>query len=174
MPDMLRAGACQENRRSVPHVSCRLDVGAHRLAGPWALGPHTAAGQDAPAGPAQQADPATRGTSEPPNKGLFTKLKGAFSSSSDQRKPRTNQTAPPEPAVPPELALTSLTVLSKPAGALILIDGYHAGYTPAVVKLVPGTYKLTLKAAGLPDYSQQITVEPGQVRSFGVALDGSK
>jgi hypothetical protein len=149
--------------RTVPALAAR----------PTVNGPHTAAGQDAPASSPQQPDQATRGTSEP-SKGLFTKLKGAFSSSSDERKPRTNQTAPPEPAVPPELALTSLTVLSKPAGALILIDGYHAGYTPAVVKLVPGTYKLTLKAAGLPDYSQQITVEPGQVRSFGVALDGSK
>jgi len=138
---------------------------------PTVNGPHTAAGQDAPA---EQADPATRGTSEPPSKGLFTKLKGAFSSSSNERKPRTNQTAPPEPAVPPELALTSLTVLSTPAGATILVDGYPAGRTPAVVKLVPGTYKLTLKAGGFPDYSQQVTVEPGQVRSFGVALDGSK
>jgi hypothetical protein len=67
-----------------------------------------------------------------------------------------------------------LTVLSQPAGATILVDGYLAGRTPAVVKLVPGTYKLTLKAQGFPDYSQQITVDPGQVRSFGVALDGSK
>jgi hypothetical protein len=67
-----------------------------------------------------------------------------------------------------------VTVLSKPAGALILVDGYRAGYTPAVVKLVPGKYKLTLKAEGFPAYSQQISVEPGQMSSFGVALDGSK
>ena len=65
-------------------------------------------------------------------------------------------------------------MLSKPAGATILVDGYLAGGTPAVVNLVPGTYKLTLKAEGFPNYSQQITVDPGQVRSFGAALDGSK
>jgi hypothetical protein len=101
-------------------------------------------------------------------------VKRAFSTSSDERKPSTTQTAPAGPVVPPEFALTSVTVLSKPAGALILVDGYHAGYTPAVVKLVPGKYKLTLRAEGFPAYSQQITVEPGQMSSFGVALDGSK
>jgi hypothetical protein len=135
--------------------------------------PPVATPQSAPARSPQQADPA-RGTSEAPSKGLFTKLKGAFSTSSDERKPRTTPNTPVEPPVPPQLALTSVTVLSKPAGALILVDGYQAGYTPAVVKLVPGKYKLTLKAEGFPDYSQQIIVEPGQVRSFGVALDGSK
>jgi hypothetical protein len=67
-----------------------------------------------------------------------------------------------------------VTVLSKPDGAAIFVDGYPAGRTPAVVKLVPGKYKLTLKAEGFPEYSQQITVGPGQVSSFGVALDGSK
>ena len=56
----------------------------------------------------------------------------------------------------------------------MLTDGYPAGRTPAVVKLVPGKYKLTLQAQGYPDYSQQITVEPGQVRSFGIAMDASK
>ena len=135
--------------------------------------PPVATPQSAPARSPLQADPA-RGTSEAPSKGLFTKLKGAFSTSSDERKPRTTPNTPVEPPVPPQLALTSVTVLSKPAGALILVDGYQAGYTPAVVKLVPGKYKLTLKAEGFPDYSQQIIVEPGQVRSFGVALEGSK
>jgi hypothetical protein len=70
--------------------------------------------------------------------------------------------------------LTPVTILSSPTGATIFVDGYPAGRTPAVVKLLPGQYKLTLKAGGFPEYSQQIIVEPGQIRSFGVALDGSK
>jgi hypothetical protein len=36
------------------------------------------------------------------------------------------------------------------------------------------TSMLTLQAPGLPAYTQQIDVEAGQVRSFGVALETSK
>jgi hypothetical protein len=136
--------------------------------------PHPAAAQAATARPTQQPDQSTLGAGEAPSKGLLTKLKGAFSSPSDEHKRSTPQTAPAEHTVPPQFALTSVTVLSRPAGAAIFVDNYPAGRTPAVVKLVPGKYKLTLKAEGFPDYSQQITVEPGQVSSFGVALDGSK
>jgi S1-C subfamily serine protease len=120
--------------------------------------------------------PAEKGSAnvvEPAKKGIFTKLKGALSSS-DELSSLTAPAPPPQPSVPPRAALTSITIVSKPAGATITIDGYVAGRTPAVVKLAPGTYKLTLKAEGFPAYSQQLTVEPGQVRSFGVALDGAK
>jgi hypothetical protein len=133
--------------------------------------PPPAASQAAVARAAQQPEKSAGGSSEASSKGIFTKLKGAFSSSSDDHKAPTLAA---ERTAPAQFALTSVTVLSKPAGAAIFVDNYPAGRTPAVVKLVPGKYKLTLKAEGFPDYSQQITVEPGQVSSFGVALDGSK
>jgi PEGA domain len=113
-------------------------------------------------------------TNEPAKKGLLTKMKEVFVGPPEQYKPAAQPTAPAPAPVPPQSVLTPVTVLSKPAGASILVDGYPAGVTPAVVKLLPGTYKLTLKAPGCPEYSQQITVESGQVRSFGVALEGSK
>jgi hypothetical protein len=93
---------------------------------------------------------------------------------SDESKVATKTPAPAEPPTQPQSTLCSVTVVSKPAGATIMVDGYPAGITPAVVKLMPGTYKMTLQAPGLPAYTQQITVEAGQVRSFGVALDTSK
>jgi hypothetical protein len=101
--------------------------------------------------------------------GLVAKLKGALS---------TKSAPPPAPApvppVPPQFALVDVTILSQPPGATIFVNGTGAGITPAVVKLQPGTYKVTLKASGHESYTQQITVEPGQVRSFGVALESSK
>jgi hypothetical protein len=70
--------------------------------------------------------------------------------------------------------LVSVTILSQPPGASIYVESTNAGVTPAVLKLQPGTYKVTLKAPGRESYTQQITVEPGQVRSFGVAMVASK
>jgi hypothetical protein len=136
--------------------------------------PHIAAPLTPPAGSSQQTSPPTASAPAPPKEGLLAKLKRASADDIDGRKPSTSQAPPAEPPASPQFALTSVTVLSKPAGARILVDGYSAGYTPAVVKLVPGTYKLTLQADGFPAYSQQITVVAGQVNSFGVALDTSK
>src|SRR5204863_9596063 len=99
----------------------------------------------------QQTNANARGPVEVTKKGLLGRVKGAFSNSSDEWKSSAPKTAPPAPAVPPELALVSVTVLSKPAGATIFVDGYPAGRTPTVVKLMPGTYKFTLKAEGFPD-----------------------
>jgi hypothetical protein len=136
----------------------------------------TAGVQKATARAPQQPDKPTRDPGEKSKNSLMAKLKGAFSTSSDENwaKVSNTQTRPAEPKVSPQFELCPITVLSKPAGANIFVERTSAGRTPAVLKLQPGTYKLTLKAEGFPDYSQQITVEPGQVRSFGVALDGSK
>ena len=136
----------------------------------------TAAAQTAPAAPERPANPKPQPAADAPKMGLLTKLKKVFSDDIDGRKPAAPPppATPAEPPVPPEYDLTSVTILSKPAGARILVDGYPAGVTPSVVKLMPGTYKLTLQADGFPAYTQQITVEAGQVSSFGVALDTAK
>jgi len=124
------------------------------------------------AGPRPLApNPTIGGAGDAPKEGLLAKLKKAFSGPPEEHKPSTPQTESPAPA---QSTLTPVTVLSKPAGARIFVDGYPAGVTPSVVKLQAGTYKLTLQADGFPAYSQQITVELGHVSSFGVALDGSK
>lgn len=127
-----------------------------------------------PPTPSQQTSSPTASAPAPPKTGLLAKLKKVMADPTDERKPAAPPTCSAEPPVPAQYALTSVTVLSKPAGARISVDGYPAGVTPAVVKLVPGTYKLTLQAEGFAAYTQQITVEPGQVSSFGVALDTSK
>jgi hypothetical protein len=115
-------------------------------------------------------------TSDPQKRGVVSKLKGVFSTSGNGEHPSTSTPASPSTGapVPPQLALCSITIVSKPSGAAIFVDGIPAGVTPSIVKLQPGTYKLTLKAQGLAAYSQELVVEPGQVRSFGVVLDGSK
>lgn len=148
---------------------------------PPAAPTQAAAAQDTPApapapsqapAPAPATAPTAAGaTADPPKKGIIAKLKGVFSNPSDN--PSGAQAAAPEPAAAPS-PLASVTVISRPAGAIISVDGYFAGRTPAVVKLMPGTYTMTLKADGLPSYSQKIVVEPGQVRSFGVVLDSDK
>jgi hypothetical protein len=130
-----------------------------------------ASAASAPTTPAPQAAAPAAERSKP---GLLARVKGTFSSPSDANAPKpAPQSQPARPAMTPS-PLCSVTVVSQPAGARIFVDGYAAGVAPSVVKLQAGTYKLTLKADGYPEYSQQIVVEPGQVRSFGVAMDGSK
>jgi PEGA domain len=70
--------------------------------------------------------------------------------------------------------MNEVTVLSQPAGAHIWIDSIPVGRTPTVVKLPAGTYNLTIAVGGYRAYTQQITVETGQVRSFGVALEPAR
>lgn len=124
--------------------------------------------------PPPQADPANGGSADKPKVSLLTKLKRVWSDDAERRNSTLPLSARPQPPPPPEFALTSVMVLSKPSGARIFVDGYPAGMTPGLVKLVPGNYKLTLQAEGYPPYTQQITVEPGQVSSVGVALDTGK
>lgn len=133
-----------------------------------------AAAAATPSAPA--AEPPAPAAAEAPRQGLLKRLKVAILGSPDtwSNKPAAHLALAPEPAIPPQFALCPVTILSQPPDAAILVDGYPAGRTPAVVKLQPGSYKVTIQAQGFPAYTQQIIVEAGQVRSFGVALDSSK
>jgi hypothetical protein len=75
-----------------------------------------------------------------------------------------------EAAVAPELRLYSVSVTSNPPGALITVDRMGSGKTPAVVKLQPGTYRLSLNLDGYKAYSQDITVEVGKPPVVEVSL----
>ena len=110
--------------------------------------------------------------SDDPRKRFLSRLRKSFSSGPFEDNKGFLPAA--DPPAPPQYALTPVTIMSRPIGARIYIDGYPAGVTPAVVKLIPGTYKLTLVADGLPLYTQQITVDPGEVSSVGVSLNESK
>ena len=126
------------------------------------------------AAPAESNEPASP---DAPKKGLLRKLKVALLGSPDVwslKTPAHPEPPPDPPPLPPQLTLCPVTILSQPADAAILVDGYPAGRTPSVIKLMPGSYKVTLQAQGYPAYTQQIVVEAGQVRSFGVALDAAR
>jgi hypothetical protein len=78
--------------------------------------------------------------------------------------------APAPAATIPQYTLGALTVVSKPLGASVEVDGYGAGRTPTMVKLMPGSYTVTVHASGFRPWSQKLTVEPGESRKVGVEL----
>lgn len=136
--------------------------------------PPVAVPQSLSSAPASQANPQASAPTSPPRGSVLAKLKGTFGDDIDGRKPSSPQPQQTTPSVPSQFALNSVTITSTPAGARIFVDGYTAGLTPNVVKLASGTYKLRLEASGYETYTQQITVQPGQVASFAVVLNGSK
>ncbi|MBZ5625893.1 MAG: PEGA domain-containing protein [Acidobacteriia bacterium] len=66
--------------------------------------------------------------------------------------------------------LISVSVESSPSDALVEVDGYPAGRTPANVKLAKGEYILKVSKPGFQAWSQRITVEPGKDKSIGITL----
>ena len=65
----------------------------------------------------------------------------------------------------------SLEVRSSPPGAEILIDGESRGRTPlAVPGLAPGTCELRLRLVNYLDWTETLTVEPGEALRRDVAL----
>lgn len=78
--------------------------------------------------------------------------------------------APAASAAMPQYTLGALTFTSQPPGASVTVDGYVAGRTPTLVKLLPGTYTVTVHASGFQPWTQKLTVEPGETRKLGVEL----
>ena len=70
----------------------------------------------------------------------------------------------------PDQVLVPVNVESSPSDALIEVEGYPAGRTPASVKLAKGEYRLKVSKPGFQPWSQKITVEPGKAQSLGIAL----
>src|SRR5579863_7102306 len=69
----------------------------------------------------------------------------------------------------PDQVLVTIKVNSEPSDALVEVDGYQAGRTPADVKLVKGEYIVKVSKPGFKPLSQNV-VEPGKAQSFSLTL----
>lgn len=66
----------------------------------------------------------------------------------------------------------SLSVISNPEGASVLLDTESKGLTPALIEnLEPGQYQLTISMAGYQDYGEQVTIAADNVTNVEVTLD---
>jgi hypothetical protein len=70
----------------------------------------------------------------------------------------------PLPVVPPPAPspMVDVSFVSKPTGAMVLFYGMPAGKTPMTTKLMPGDYKVTMRATGMKDWIQDFSVEPAK------------
>ena len=70
------------------------------------------------------------------------------------------------------LAGATLSVSSKPAGAVVLMDGKDTGkLTPAqFAGIKPGSHNITLQRAGFLDQSSSVSVEAGQASTMNLIL----
>lgn len=79
-------------------------------------------------------------------------------------KPATTRPAAAKPATP------SLTVKSTPGGATVLLNQRRVGKTPLTLKVVPGTYKVTVSRSGYKSVTRTVIVKTGQPASIAVTL----
>jgi serine/threonine-protein kinase len=81
--------------------------------------------------------------------------------------------APAEkPPTPAKAAQGTLVVASKPAGALVFIDGHEAGRTPLTVRDVkPGSRKVRLELNGYRPWSLAVRVAAGRQRRVVASLE---
>jgi serine/threonine-protein kinase len=90
--------------------------------------------------------------------------------------PTAQAVAPPAPAekspTPAKAARGTLVVGSKPAGALVFIDGHEAGRTPLTVRDVkPGSRKVRLELNGYRPWSSTVRVAAGRQRKIAASLE---
>jgi PEGA domain-containing protein len=57
-------------------------------------------------------------------------------------------------------ALVPVRISSEPDGADVSLDGSFVGSTPAVLRLQAGTYKVSVKMAGYPEWERELKVLP--------------
>ena len=76
----------------------------------------------------------------------------------------------PQVAVPIALRLVDVAVTSQPDGARIEFERTPAGQTPAVVKLQPGEYRLSLAKTGFQVWQQTMVVKPGEPAAISAVL----
>ena len=63
-----------------------------------------------------------------------------------------------EASIPPARQLLPVAIASDPAGARIEIENIDSGRTPAIVKLQPGEYRVTLTLPGYETWQEKFTV----------------
>jgi len=92
----------------------------------------------------------------------------AFPLSAAEKKPTDSQ----PPAAPPVRAveLMNVTITSEPPDASIHVEQLPAGRTPAIVKLMPGEYRIKLTLAGCDTWERKVTVQQGQANTVAAEL----
>ena len=73
-------------------------------------------------------------------------------------------------SIPPARQLLPVAIASDPAGARIEIEGIYSGLTPAVVKLQPGEYRVTLTLQGHQDFESKLKVAAGEPAALAAAM----
>jgi tetratricopeptide (TPR) repeat protein len=63
-----------------------------------------------------------------------------------------------------------VTVLSRPEGAMVLVDGRAVGVSPWTGDLAPGRHVMTLQLRGFRDAEQRIELEPHRARDIEFTL----
>ena len=75
----------------------------------------------------------------------------------------------------PEPITGSLSVLSNPLNASILIDGTEVGNTPLIINdLLIGPHRLTLRKSGYDNVTQTITVKEGETLETSLVMNATK
>jgi len=75
-----------------------------------------------------------------------------------------------EASIPPARQLLPVAIASDPAGARIEIENIDSGKTPAIVKLQPGEYRVTLTLPGYEAWQEKFTVSAGNPGALAAAM----
>lgn len=71
----------------------------------------------------------------------------------------------------PVPASGALNIVSTPSGADIFVDNIFRGYTPSTItEIDPGQHQILMKYTGYTDYSEDVTVNPGQTTPLAIGL----
>ncbi len=82
----------------------------------------------------------------------------------------SEKTAVQAPAVQPAPPRSTLTVDSKPAGAVVNVDGRELGRTRTVLILEPGPHQVVLQLDGFDTEERRLELRPGQQQSLDFEL----
>lgn len=69
-----------------------------------------------------------------------------------------------------EQALVPVRISSDPSGADVFLEGNFVSSTPAVLRLQPGTYKVSVKMSGYTDWEREVKILPGAEVSLNARL----
>jgi hypothetical protein len=72
--------------------------------------------------------------------------------------------------IPPSRQLLPVAIASDPAGARIEIETMYSGKTPAVVKLQPGEYRVSLTLSGYETWEGRLKVVAGEPAALAAAM----
>ena len=75
-----------------------------------------------------------------------------------------------EASIPPSRQLLPVAIASDPAGARIEIQAIYSGTTPAVIKLQPGEYRISLTLSGYETWEGKVTVAAGEPTALAAAM----